>query len=166
MKQGLFAAVVGAPFKIAKFGAALVVALLAANGVAACSSSSTGGSTPVAGDDAGQDAGPQVSPNNCVKAGDKGNELGIGAYCLPGEGCGSTSKFCTADKGFDNDKWFCSAACGSDPDCGNNAYCAKLGCVPLSCAPPAADAGTVDSGDPGTPFDAGYNPDALPNPGN
>jgi hypothetical protein len=150
-----------AGMKLVSWGAALACLAFAVG----CSSTKADTTAPTA--DASIDSGPQVSADNCVKAGDPGNELGIGAYCVRGQPCKSSSLFCTADRGFDTNKWFCSATCGANADCGSNAYCAKLGCVPLACQPPAADAGTIDSGDPGpVPFDAGYDPDALPTPGN
>lgn len=99
---------------------------------------------------------PRDPDANCVKPGTRSNERGVGGYCEPGRGdCESEvgARFCTAEyrelTKIDDNKWFCSAICVTDEECGTGASCAPApqgdarGCVPIACymdggAPPPA----------------------------
>jgi hypothetical protein len=105
-----------------------------------------------------EDGGGERDPNaNCVKPGTPSNDRGVGGYCEPGRGdCDGpfASRFCTADYRdlirVDDDKWFCSAICTMDEECGSGALCAPApgggasGCAPFACF-----------GDGGAPQEAG-----------
>jgi hypothetical protein len=101
-----------------------------------------------------EEAGPDIAsdgrkprdPNaNCVKPGTPNNERDVGGYCEPGRGdCESEQgpRFCTADFAelttVEDDKWFCTAVCLSDSECGTGVICAesagRKGCAPVVCA--------------------------------
>lgn len=78
---------------------------------------------------------PDASAAGCVFAGDKGNALGVGAYCQSASEC-SSGTFCTAGlapKGAE----FCTLLCTTDADCGEGATCYSdprgKACLPLAC---------------------------------
>ena len=75
----------------------------------------------------------------CAAQGDKGNNLGIGAYCEKGGKCAS-GQVCSGDFGGPVGWQFCTVPCASDADCGEHASCFSdprgKGCVPTKCLPP------------------------------
>ena len=74
----------------------------------------------------------------CAVKGDKGNALGIGAFCQKGEKC-DNGLFCSADFGAPEGAQFCTLACATDADCGADTTCFHeargQGCVPTKCVP-------------------------------
>jgi hypothetical protein len=99
--------------------------------------------------DVGDDGRKPRDPNlNCVKPGTPNNERGVGGYCEQASDCPDDvgARFCTAEfvelTPLDDDKWFCSALCVDDNDCGAGVICVagpgSKGCAPISCR---ADAG-------------------------
>lgn len=100
------------------------------------SSSSSSGST---GDDKTGTDTEKTEPQVCVKAGDKGNDKGVGAYCEKSTEC-KTGLLCTKDFGAGPDEpWFCTTPCDDDTACGAGAKCFAeargKGCVPQACLP-------------------------------
>jgi hypothetical protein len=69
-----------------------------------------------------------------VKAGDKGNADGVGAYCDKSARC-PDGMLCTGD--FDPRQSFCTKLCNADGDCGTGATCYHdtrgQACVPNVC---------------------------------
>lgn len=129
----------------------LLLAIVAAT--FGCSSSD---STNAAPKDSGSTdvAEPTAPAASCVKAGDKGNDKGVGTPCTPfGKECDAFpgAPVCLADVG--QDQWMCTRiGCTGDEQCGSGATCYKdpggSACVPNRCldAPPDAgsDAATSD----------------------
>jgi hypothetical protein len=81
------------------------------------------------------DTSPGAKAVDCVAAGAKGNEIGVGAFCASSKEC-AQGTFCTAGsapKGAE----FCTAFCSSDADCGAGAVCYSeargRACVPSTC---------------------------------
>ena len=77
---------------------------------------------------------------SCGQPCDEGNSLGVGKFCTKGGGeCAKneTYVFCTADFDATAPDAFCTGPCGSDADCGPEAYCddqgGQSGCVPAAC---------------------------------
>jgi hypothetical protein len=76
----------------------------------------------------------------CGEPCDDGNNLGIGKFCAKGSGqCASNNNafvFCTVDVDSTAEP-FCTGPCGSDADCGVDAFCdgsgGQNGCVPANC---------------------------------
>jgi hypothetical protein len=107
---------------------------------------SDGGATP----DVTDDGKPPRDPDaNCVKPGTPNNERGVGGYCEQAIDCPDDvgARFCTVEFAdltpLDDDKWFCSALCASDNDCGPGVACVdgpgSKGCAPISCLPDAGE---------------------------
>ena len=78
---------------------------------------------------------PSDTSTECVPAGTKGNDKGVGAFCASSKEC-AQGTFCTAGvapKGAE----FCTAFCSSDADCGEGASCYTdprgRACVPAAC---------------------------------
>lgn len=79
----------------------------------------------------------------CATECNVGNNLGVGRFCTGGNGeCNANPApflFCTDDYEPDGTgKGFCTGACGSDADCGDDAFCSgsgmgSKGCVPATC---------------------------------
>ena len=75
----------------------------------------------------------------CIKAGDPGNDIGVGAFCTPGGGeCKAfpLAARCLADVG--QDEHFCTRiGCDETTNCGMGAGCliegAGSACVPCKC---------------------------------
>ncbi len=76
------------------------------------------------------------APAACVTKADKGNTLGVGAYCDKQTRC-KTGHFCTADFGAPAGAHFCTVICATDADCGAGAVCFEetrgKGCIPNAC---------------------------------
>lgn len=93
--------------------------------------------TPSQTGDKDKDPGP-TTHEKCVKPADKGNDLGVGAYCdKSGIKCKS-GLLCTASAGAkDDEPWFCTKPCAQDSDCGSGATCYAeargKGCLPVAC---------------------------------
>lgn len=101
-----------------------------------------------------------VGATGCNGPCERGNELGVGAFCTPGGGeCANTpsraAPFCTVDTAS-TDLAFCTRTCLTNEDCGTNARCASangsgpMGCFPIFCeasedAGVSADAAEVDA---------------------
>jgi|GEM_PF-6914665 len=105
------------------------------------------------GDDGGSANTPDaacVGATGCNGACEKGNELGVGAYCTAGGGeCANTpmraAPFCTVDTS-NTDLQFCTRTCTTNADCGSNARCASDGSGPSGCFPNFCDDTTPDAG--------------------
>jgi hypothetical protein len=108
--------------------------------------STDGGQTTLdgAGGNGAGGAGGGVPAASCVKPGDHGNSLGVGAPCTLGGGeCKAFPKsgLCLADVG--EDQWMCThTGCKADADCGEAAHChfdaAGSACVPDKCEAPGS----------------------------
>lgn len=116
--------------------------------------------------DAGIDPEPQIDfagfKSNCGWPGDKGNELGVGKFCLKLEDCGENTKAIMCTTLGDAENFFCTFRCtkgGPVDQCGADARCAcsggGCGCMPNKClddeptdagtdAAPAADLAASD----------------------
>ncbi|HNN95138.1 MAG TPA: hypothetical protein PKI03_22835 [Pseudomonadota bacterium] len=88
--------------------------------------------------------------SNCGWPGDKGNELGVGKFCLKIEDCGDNPKAIMCTTLGDNENFFCTFRCsktGPADQCGKDARCAcsdgGCGCMPARClGDEPADGGT------------------------
>lgn len=118
----------------------IMLGWLAAASALACTSSTTDDGSSAASDGGsgsavavGEDAGAPA----CGAPGDRGNELGVGAYCNSQSDCEGTGLRCTAE--FNPTTHFCTASCadGGAALCGSGAGCEAHGtyviCVPNSC---------------------------------
>src|SRR5580692_9487205 len=64
--------------------------------------------------------------SGCGEPCDAGNNLGVGKFCTKGGGeCGKNASFvfCTIDFDSTAPDAFCTGPCGSDADCGDDAFC-------------------------------------------
>ena len=82
------------------------------------------------------DTSPTDPPvTGCVAEGEKGNNLGVGAFCSKTQACGK-GFICTAPYAPVGAQ-FCTLLCDTDADCGEGANCFKeargKGCVPNKC---------------------------------
>jgi hypothetical protein len=91
--------------------------------------------------------------SGCAQPCDEGNNLGVGRYCTKNGGqCGSNNNafvFCTVDVDPTAEA-FCTGPCGSDAECGQNAFCdgsggAQRGCVPASCGGSPMGSGSAET---------------------
>ena len=84
-------------------------------------------------------SGGLPSGGMCAKAGDPGNEQGVGRHCTMGGGeCGGASAaLCLSDFAMGAYGNFCTKVCAGDADCGAAATCvgagARSACVPAAC---------------------------------
>ena len=79
---------------------------------------------------------PPPAATACVVKGDKGNELGVGAYCDKTVHC-PDGQICGGDFGAPVGASFCTIPCGADSECGSSATCYHdargNGCAPIKC---------------------------------
>lgn len=107
--------------------------------------------------DAGLEPGEQTVDlagfkSNCGWPGDKGNELGVGKFCLKLEDCGENPKAIMCTTLGDSENFFCTFRCtkgGPSDQCGSNARCAcsdgGCGCMPSKCLKDEPADGGVDA---------------------
>ncbi|HEX4461430.1 MAG TPA: hypothetical protein VIA18_25795 [Polyangia bacterium] len=124
----------------------IVVLALAMAGCGGSSKSGTGGNGSAGGSSSAADMtmvdlwGPA---STCGHPGDKGNNVGVGQYCMSVNDCPQTAPVCTDAENFlepaNAQTYFCTITCtsGDNSKCGDNAscICQTIGCacVPTSC---------------------------------